>query len=372
MAAGSPATENNSFMTRFLNGIEKVGNKVPHPVMMFLYLMIGVVILSHILYLTGASVTEQIAVPIPRDSVPSFYEDTTRPIEITPLDAFDTQYEIRETTITINSLLTTEGIRFIFTSFVPNFAGFSVVAVVFIAMMGAGVAEEAGLMNALIRKLVAVSPPWAITFILIFVGALSSVATDAGYLILVPLGAAAFLSLKRHPLAGLAAAFGGVGAIFAVNILIAPIDAMLTEVTNEAIALGGGQPITVVANWFFSVASCLIISLVAAVVTTRIVEPRLGVYRPEGADGKTEEAAQAVPEGEGRGLRYAGLAVLAFLGLIALFTVPDGAPLRDPVDGAIIGNTPFMDSLIFIITLAFLVAGIAFGIGAGTVQAAPT
>ena len=368
MAAGSPSAEHKSFSQRLLDGIERVGNRVPHPVMLFLYLIIGVIILSHLLFLAGASVTEQIAVPVPAPSSPSFYEDTVRPIEITPLDAYSTDYTIQETTISIQSLLTTEGIRFIFTSFVPNFAGFSVVAVVFIAMMGAGVAEESGLMNALIRKLVAVSPNWAITFIIIFVGVLSSVATDAGYLILVPLGAAAFLSLKRHPLAGLAAAYGGVGAIFAVNILIAPIDAMLTEVTNEAIALGGGQPITVVANWFFAVASSFVISLIAALITTRIVEPRLGKYVPENTGTPTEEPAQEVPEGEGRGLRYAGIAVLIFFGLIALLTAPDGAPLRDPVTGGIIGNTPFMDSLLFIIMLAFLISGIAYGIGAKTIH----
>ena len=109
----------------------------------------------------------------------------------------------------IRSLLGADGIRFIFSSFVNNFAGFSVVAVVFVAMIGVGVAEEAGLMGALIRKLVAVSPPQTLAFIIVFVGGLSSIATDAGYLILIPLGAAAFLSVGRNPLAGLAAAYAG-------------------------------------------------------------------------------------------------------------------------------------------------------------------
>ena len=101
-------------------------------------------------------------------------------------------------------------------------------------------------MGALIRKLVKVSPRPLLAFILIFVGVLSSVATDAGYLILVPLGAAAFLSVGRHPLAGMAAAFAGVGAIFGVNLLITPSDAMITEITNESIELAGGEPITIV------------------------------------------------------------------------------------------------------------------------------
>src|SRR5690606_30519058 len=113
-----------------------------------------------------------------------------------------------------------------------------VVAVTLVAMAGVGVAEHAGMMGALIRRLVKVAPRQLIAFILIFVGVLSSVASDAGYLILIPLAASAFLTLGRHPLAGMAAAFAGVGAIFAVNLLITPIDSMVTEITNEALPSG--------------------------------------------------------------------------------------------------------------------------------------
>ena len=127
--------------------------------------------------------------PVTQETELSFYEDSTEAQSLLPAEPYATEFEIQEQTIAIRSLLTTEGLRFIFTTFVSNFAGFSVVAVVFIAMMGAGVAEEAGLMAALIRKLVAISPRWLLSFIIIFVGVLSSVATDAGYLILIPLGA---------------------------------------------------------------------------------------------------------------------------------------------------------------------------------------
>jgi aminobenzoyl-glutamate transport protein len=352
----------------WLDTVERVGNKVPHPVLMFLYLIIGVIVLSHILYLLDVSVTEEIAVPIAANVETDFYADTTEPIENFPTEPLATEYEIQEQTISIQSLLTTEGIRFIFTSFVANFAGFSVVAVVFVAMMGAGVAEESGLMTALIHKLVEVSPRWMLSFIIIFVGVLSSVATDAGYLILIPLGAAAFLSVKRHPLAGVAAAYGGVSAIFTINILIAPIDAMLTEITNEAIALAGGEPITIVANFYFQVAMSFILSVVAAVVTDRLVEPRLGKY--EGTVAQTAgDAEKAVDKGaQSRGMRFAGLATLVFSLLIVLLTLPSGSPLRHPETGAIIGATPFMDSLLFIIMLLFLIAGIAYGKGAKTMS----
>lgn len=365
MANAAAASEKKS---GWLDTIERVGNKVPHPVLMFLYLIIGVIVLSHILYLLGVSVTEEIAVPITTGVEVDFYADSTEPIEQFPTEPYALQYEIQEQTIGIQSLLTTEGIRFIFTSFVANFAGFSVVAVVFVAMMGAGVAEESGLMTALIHKLVEISPRWMLSFIIIFVGVLSSVATDAGYLILIPLGAAAFLSVKRHPLAGVAAAYGGVSAIFAINILITPLDAMLTEITNEAIGLAGGEPITIVSNLYFQVVMSFLLSIVAALVTDRIVEPRLGKYEAASDQAAGEPETVVDKAAQSRGMRYAGLASLAFILLVALLTLPSGSALRDPETGAIIGATPFMDSLLFIIMLVFLIAGIAYGKGAKTLE----
>ena len=352
-----------------LGTIEKVGNKVPHPVMMFLYLIIGVIVLSHILYVLGVSVTEDIAVPVPVEAVGQYYEDTSVPGYTGPTQPYDEEFEIKTTTIPIRSLLTTEGIRFIFTSFVPNFSSFAVVGITFIALLGAGVAEEAGLMNALIRKLVAVAPAWGLSFIIIFVGVLSSVASDAGYLILIPLAAAAFLSIGRHPLVGLAAAFAGVAAIFTVNLIPTPIDAMLTEITNESIALAGGAPLTIAANLFFSIGSAIILSIVAAVVTERIVAPRLGAYTgPAWGAGSSEAAKEEItPEAESRGLKFSLYAFLGVLVVILLLTLPPGSPLRRP-DGQIGGNSPLMDSLLFVIMLFFLIAGIAFGKGAGTVK----
>ncbi len=350
---------------RMLDGIERLGNKVPHPVLMFLYLIIVVIALSHVLFLMGVSVTDQIAVPDAVGVVPDYYEDSTQPIlEPGDLD-YEDDWHIEEVTIPIQSLLTTDGIRFIFTSFVPNFAGFGVVAVTFVALMGAGVAEAGGLMGALIRGLVAASPRRMLSFILIFVGVLASVASDAGYLILIPLGAAAFLSVGRHPLAGMAACFAGVGAIFGVNPIPGPIDAMITEVTNEALSLiPGAEPITIVANYWFSVVSSVVLALVAYLVTERIIEPRLGAYTgtPSGAEAPDDIDRAA----EARGLRWALFAFLGFLLLILAITIPEGSALRDPVTNEVIGNTPFMDSLLFIIAMFFLVSGIGFGYGAGT------
>src|SRR5215813_3799642 len=276
IAAGPP--QKRTFMDTVLDGIETLGNKVPHPVMMFVYLIVFVIVLSTILQLLGVSVTEQILEPVPVPVQHNFYPDTTQiQLEATQdgLEWSDTHFQPQQETIPVKGLLTIEGIRFLFTSFVPNFQNFGVIAVTFIAMMGAGLAEGAGLMGALIRKLVAVAPTRLIAFLIILVGGLSSVASDAGYLILIPLAAAAFASLKRNPIAGLAAGFAGVAATFAVNIIIQPIDAMLGEMTNEAIALAGGSPQTIVSNYFFSAVSLIFLCIVATIITERIIEPRL-------------------------------------------------------------------------------------------------
>jgi aminobenzoyl-glutamate transport protein len=374
MTAAAEATPPTGFTQRVLDGIERLGNKVPHPVLMFLYLIIGVIVLSAILALAGVSVTEEIAVPDTVPSTPSFYEDTTAPVtdpNVLPSDYGDA-YHLETVTIPIKSLLNADGIRFIFTSFVPNFAGFGVVAVTFVALMGAGVAEGSGLMGALIRLLVRASPRRVLAFALIFVGVVSSVATDAGYLILVPLGAAAFASVGRHPLAGMAACFAGVGAIFGVNPIPGPIDAQITAITNEALGAAGGTPLGILANYWFSIVSSIVLAFVAYVVTERIVEPRLGAWVPTSDSGpagtSVEDEADDVGDAsvEKRGLRFALIFFVAFIGFVLLITLPPGAPLRDPVTGDIIGTTPFMDSLLFIISMTFLLSGIGFGIGART------
>lgn len=362
-----------SFQDKLLDGIEKVGNKVPHPVLMFLYLIAIIMVLSHVFYLMGVSVTEDIAIPVPIEMLRDLQGALGG--SIVPYDvytgerAYIPEFIIQEQTIPVQSLLTVPGLRFVFSSFVANFAGFGVVAVTLVAMAGVGVAEQAGMMAALIRSLVKVAPRRLIAFIIILVGVLSSIASDAGYLILIPLGAAAFLTLGRHPLAGMAAAFAGVASVFGVNLLITPIDSMITEITNEAINLvTPGASLTVTANYYFSVASTLVLALVAAVITERMIEPRLGPYKPEAGASIDEEQGEEAKQAEARGLQYAFYAFLAIFAFVLLLTLPPGAPLRDATTGQIIGNTPFMASLIFIISLIFLISGIGYGIGAKTIK----
>jgi aminobenzoyl-glutamate transport protein len=356
----------------FLGWIERVGNKVPHPAMIFLGLIVGVILLSAILSWAGASVTTEVAEP-EGTTVSQNYEDggSTYPsIEHDPEVAVP-NYEVHEETIEVNNLLSADGIRHMFTTVVQNFNDFGVVAVILVAMIGVGVAEEAGLIAALIRKMVQVAPPGAITFIIVLLGGISSVASDAGYLVLIPLGAAAFASIGRHPLAGIAAAYAGVSAAFFVNILITPADGIITEVTNEI--MGGVAPnadqLNVTQNFYFAIASTFFCALVMTFLTERYVEPRLGKWDP--SERPADAPVDHVPSGdelshESRGLRFSGLYTLVAAVVIGLLTFLPNAPLRNPDTGEIFGNSPFMSSLLFIISMLFLAAGLGYGRGSGS------
>jgi aminobenzoyl-glutamate transport protein len=233
-----------------------------------------------------------------------------------------------------------------------------------------GVAEEAGLVNALIRKLVTVSPHWALIYILAFVGILSSIASDAGYLVLIPLAGTAFLSVGRHPLAGIALGFAGVASAFNINMMVKPLDAVLTEITNDAIHMvNPNLSIDLTANILFSMASVVVLTIVIALVSERIIEPRLGKYQnPDSTANAPAQQGAAMTAEETRGLRYAALGLLAVVVFFGLLTIPSGAPLRNTETGILIGNSPFMNGLISVIMVLFLATGVAYGIGAKTIN----
>lgn len=334
-----------SVMNKILDTVERIGNSVPHPVIIFLMLMGIVVLASHVLFVLGASVSYQVINP------------DTHKIEIATTSA--------------NSLLTADGIRHIYTRLVPNFMNFSAVGLLIVAMIGVGVADEGGLIKALIRKLVLVAPPWALIYILAFVGIMSSIASDAGYLVLIPLAGAAFVSVGRHPLAGIALGFAGVASAFNINMLVKPLDAVLTEITNDAIHMVNPTlSIDLTSNLYFSMASVVLLTIVIALVSERVIEPRLGKYLDSESSAAPQGSDATLTDDESRGLRYASLGLLAVIIVFGLLSVPSGAPLRNPQTGVLIGNSPFMSGLIAVIMFAFLTTGVAYGVGAKTINSA--
>lgn len=333
------AAPHKGVMQKLLDLVEALGNKVPHPAVLFFILIVLVIVLSHILQWAGVGVEYQ------RLNLET--------------------HKTEPSTTKVVSLLSPDGIRFIFTSVVPNFVTFGPVGIILVAMIGVGLAERSGLIGALIRKIVLVAPSKTMTAIIVTLGVISSIAADAGYLVLIPLGAAAFHSMGRHPLVGLAAAFSGVAATFGANFLVKPIDGILAEMTNDAIHIvDPAKSITLTANFYFGVASSLVLIVVCSFVTDWIVEPRMGRYE---GDSRFDAGQEISPE-ESRGLVFALIALVAVLGVFCWLTLPAGAPLRNPTTGDIIGDSPFMSGLVFMIMLVFLVTGIAYGIGAGTIN----
>src|SRR5262245_45977805 len=329
----SAEADEKTTLEKMLDMVERVGNRVPHPVVIFVLLIGLVIVLSHLLYLAGASATYEAVNP--------------------------ETHQIEHATTAVRSLLTVDGLRFMYSGVVQNFMNFTAVGVIIVAMLGVGVAEAAGLVQALIRKLVVVAPPKSLTYILVFIGIMSSIAADAGYLVLIPLAAAAYLSVGRHPLAGLAASFAGVAAVFTVNILVKPLDAILTGITNDAISIvRPGETISLTANLWFSIASVVLLTAVVGFLSDKVIEPRLGPYTGAGTEQKTSATVSAE---ESRGLRYAGWALVGLLAFFALLTLPPGAPLRNPDTSSLVTDSPFMNGLIVFIALAFLVTGAAYG-----------
>lgn len=325
-----------------LDWIERVGNKVPHPVIIFLILIAFIMLLSAAFQAAGSTVTfEQAQI------------GAEEPITVT---------------VAAQSLLDADGLRFVFTSPVANFNNFGVVGVIVVAMIGVGMAEEVGLIASFIKRLVKVTPPRAITFIIVLLGVLSSIATDAGYLVLIPLSAAVFLSLGRHPLAGLAAAFAGVGGGFAVNVLITPVDGMLAEITNEAIA-DPANHVAITGNLFFGIVSTLLVTVVVTLLTEKFVEPRLGAYHPsEGPETADEPPSGELSAEEKNGLRWAFWGFLGTTAVVLALSLPPNALLRNPETGSLIEDSPLLNSIIFLILVYFFVMGLCYGKGAGTIK----
>lgn len=330
METKSMVAKKPNLFNKFLNGVEKVGNKLPHPVTIFLILSLIVIIVSEIAFKAGLTVT--------------YYNASAK----------------ADTTVTAVSLMNPEGLQYIFNSATKNFTSFAPLGTVLVAMLGVGVAEGTGLISAALKNLVLSTPKKLITAVVVFAGIMSNVASDAGYVVLVPLGAIVFLSFNRHPLAGLAAAFAGVSGGFSANLLIGTIDPLLTGITNEAISVGGFDfEILPTANWYFMIVSTFLLTILGTWVTEKIVEPRLGEYK-----GKQLIESMKVTAEEKKGLIAAGISLLVFGAVMAFLTIPSNAWLR--AEGVL---APFISNgLVPTIMLFFLIPGLAFGISSGSVK----
>ena len=320
----------------FLGMVERVGNNLPHPVILFLILALAIIVISEIVARLGVSVT---------------YFDANAG---------------EDATIGAVSLMTSDGLSYIFNSAVSNFTGFAPLGTVLVAMLGVGVAEWTGLIGTSLKKLLTNVPTSLLTASVVFAGIISNIASDAGYVVVIPLGAIMFAAAGRHPIAGLAAAFAGVSGGFSANLMIGPTDALLVGITNEALTSAGiGYEVAVTANWYFLIASTFVLTAVGAFVTERIVEPRLGEYT-----GDYRPNDEPITDIQNKGLRHALIALLVFLGIMALLMVPENAPLRAlNEDSGLMTLDAFLSrGLIFMIFLLFAIPGYFYGRTTGKIK----
>jgi aminobenzoyl-glutamate transport protein len=193
---------------------------------------------------------------------------------------------------------------------------------------------------------------------------MSNIAVDVGFVLFVPLGAMIFLAIGRHPLAGLAAAFAGVSGGFSANLLLSPLDPLLAGLTQEAARIiNPAYSVNAAANYYFLIVSTLLITIVGTIITEKIVIPRLGEYKGEEQPEKLEPLSPA----EKRGLWFALVAMLLFAAFLVFGTVPASGYLRNPETGGLL-QSPFLSGIVALIFFAGALIGIAYGIGARTVQ----
>jgi aminobenzoyl-glutamate transport protein len=314
------------FLSGFLDTIERWGNKLPHPFNLFIIFSVAVLLLSWIAHSLGVSVNH-------------------------PLTG--------KQLIAVN-LLDRQGVQNIVTKAVSNFTGFAPLGTVLVAMIGVGVAERSGLFSAALKGFVRSVPLWLITAALVFAGVNASLAVDAGYVILIPLGALLFAQVGRHPLAGLAAAFAGVSGGFSANIFLTPLDPLLAGLTQEAARLyDPTYRVAATANYYFMIGSTLLLTLIGTAITNWIVEPRLGAYHAPHDTGVAFLLAE-----ERRGLRAAGITVILELLLLLIVTVPNNALLRD-TKGSL---DPFFQGMVILMSAGFFFPGLAYGLAAGTIK----
>jgi len=336
--------ENPSRITRFLRVVEWLGNALPHPVTLFALFALSVVLFSGLMGWLG------VAVPDPR-----------------PEGAAG---RAADGMIRVVSLMNAAGLRRIVQNLVTNFTSFVPLGTVLVAMLGVGVAERSGLLTAVVRAMVLRASPRMVTITIVFAAVLSNTASEMGYVVLVPLAAMVYYSLGRHPLAGLAAAFAGVSGGYSANLLVGTVDPLLAGITQEAARLiAPDYLVDATANWFFMMGSTVLVVTVVSFISLRIVEPALGPYDRSQARlvADDEHRMDGLSDQERRGLRYAGIAALLMIGLIALLVVPEGAVLRNPETGAI-KDSPFLRGFVALIFVFFLVPGIAYGAVVGTMR----
>ena len=327
-----PAAAPRTAVDRFLTIVERAGNLLSHPATLFFLLTVFVVIASAIAAQFDLSVA---------------HPKTGEPV------------------VPVN-LLSVDGLQRIMGGLVTNFTSFAPLGTVLVALIGIGVAEHSGFIGACLRIVVLSAPRFLLTPIVVFAGVMSNMASEIGYVLLVPLAGLLYIAAGRHPILGIAAAFAGVSGGYSANLLPGTIDPLLSGLSTEAARIvDADYNVSVLANWWFMAVSTPIITLLGWFVTEKIVARRF----PDGSYGKGDETIEPLSANETRGLGYAATATLVLVGLVLLATVPANGALRIAGEPDLLkALAPFLHGIVALIFVAGALIGIAYGVGAGTIK----
>ncbi|GLJ61405.1 p-aminobenzoyl-glutamate transporter [Microbacterium barkeri] len=316
---------------RVLRAIERVGNRLPHPLYLFLIVAGLVAAASAVAAAFGVTTTD----PATGDEV------------------------------AVQSILSVDGLGYVVGSAIENFVLFPPFGLVITVMLGIGVAERLGMLQAFMRAAVLSAPRWAVTFVVVVVSLMGNLASDSASLILPPLAAAAFLTAGRHPLAGFVASFSAVAAGFSANLVPAGTDVLLSGITTSAAQIVDPDAhVSVLSNWYFMSASTIVLAVVITIVCQVYVEPRLGTYSGVSDPSDLEPMTSA----QRKGLVAAALAGALTIALFATALLWPGSPLRG--EGGAILRSPFMSNLPLFLMLFFLATAVSYGVTAGTLKSA--
>ncbi|NIL94012.1 MAG: TIGR00366 family protein [Woeseiaceae bacterium] len=318
----------------FLGAVERIGNKLPDPAVLFIALLFVVWVLSWMLSYVSFSFID------PRSQEP----------------------------IVIINQLTGNAFTTFMTGLVTNFVQFGPVGTVLVAMLGIGVAEHSGFITTGIRALLNVTAKWLLTPMVILVGIVSHSAVDAGYVLVIPIGGVIFYAAGRHPLVGIAAAFAGVSGGFSANFVPAALDPLLQGLTQ-----GGAQlldpaiEVNTLNNYFFTTASSVLIIGLGWWITDRIVEPRISGTPIDGDEEDLPELHELQPQ-ERKGLIWALIVMLLGIVVLVFSLLPESSPWRDASGNLATFQAPIMRAIVALIFFLFLIPGIVFGYVAGTLK----
>ncbi len=321
-----------NFLLRALDGVERLGNKLPHPFWLF-------VLLSGVLALASWGLSAA--------GVSAVNPATGKTVEA-------------------KNLLSADGVRMMVTDAVKSYTSFPPLGTILVVMLGVAVAERSGLLAAVLRSGVSkVSPRW-VTFALAFTGMVSHVASDAAYVVLIPLGALAFRAVGRSPILGIVVAFVSISAGYDASPLITPTDAILSGLTTAAAqTIDPAYSVTPLANYFFSLASSVVLAAVITLVTEKVLARRAEAMPVDDDAEEDDLGSLRLSREERRGLLAALIALAVFVIALVLAVLPASSPLRGK--GGSIIESPLLTSISIFLALGFLVAGWAYGKVAGTV-----